>query len=209
VILALDDALCDDQALAALPGRFLFCVDDGTGDVLGANADVTLLAGPGWTVLLGGVPMGVVEDGPAAVAVAIAAAHAFLAERHDQCSPAWRLAELTDGPGRVAARLRLSGTRSPAPSVQSGPRNPRIRLPECTLGERRALAPGPVARADGGTALVVGVPEGRLDVAMAHLLRAAAGPTDVLRVTPWRSVVLPTAPGSLDALHDGGFVVGA
>jgi hypothetical protein len=68
-----------------------------------------------------------------------------------------------------------------------------------------------VARADGGTALVVGVPDGRLDVAMARRLLAAANPDDVLRVTPWRSVVLPTAPddAGLAALHNGGFVVEA
>jgi precorrin-3B synthase len=70
------------------------------------------------------------------------------------------------------------------------------------------VGPGPWARADGGTALVVGVPEGRLDVSMARRLRAAARPGDVLRVTPWRSVVLPTAPERTDALRAGGFVVG-
>jgi hypothetical protein len=44
---------------------------------------------------------------------------------------------------------------------------------------------------------------------MARVLLAAANPTDVLRVTPWRSVVLPTAPDDacLAALRTGGFVV--
>jgi precorrin-3B synthase len=189
---ALDDALCDDEALAALPGRFLFALDDGTGDLLDAHADVTLCAAAGgWSVLLAGVPVGVAEDATTAVAAAIAAAHGFLDERAAQHSPAWRLAELADGPARVAARL------------------PRLRPPGQIPGPGAPLAAGVHARADGGRALVLGVPDGRLDVAGARLLLAAAEPSDVLRVTPWRSVVLPTAPEDprVDALRTGGFVV--
>ncbi|WP_080037429.1 hypothetical protein [[Actinomadura] parvosata] len=41
---ALDQALCSRPRLAGLPGRFLFAVDDGTGDVAGLGADVTYVA---------------------------------------------------------------------------------------------------------------------------------------------------------------------
>ncbi|MGR6917517.1 precorrin-3B synthase [[Actinomadura] parvosata] len=41
---ALDQALCSRPRLAGLPGRFLFAVDDGTGDVAGLGADVTYAA---------------------------------------------------------------------------------------------------------------------------------------------------------------------
>ncbi|HVE25505.1 MAG TPA: hypothetical protein VNC22_08885, partial [Sporichthya sp.] len=99
----LDDALCADPGLAALPGRFLFAIDDGSRDVGGLDADVTLSAVPdGYVLGLGGVDVGRTAD---PVAAALAAARGFLAERGDQCSPAWRLAELADGPARVAARI--------------------------------------------------------------------------------------------------------
>ncbi|GAA2214030.1 hypothetical protein GCM10009850_094940 [Nonomuraea monospora] len=44
VVQALDLALCGRERLAGLPGRFLFAVDDGTGDVSGLGADVTWAA---------------------------------------------------------------------------------------------------------------------------------------------------------------------
>jgi precorrin-3B synthase len=41
---ALDRALCGRPRLADLPGRFLFAVDDGTGDVANLGADITFAA---------------------------------------------------------------------------------------------------------------------------------------------------------------------
>jgi precorrin-3B synthase len=47
LVAALDRALCADPALASLPGRFLFAVDDGSGTLDAARADVVLRARPG------------------------------------------------------------------------------------------------------------------------------------------------------------------
>ena len=47
IVTELDRGLCDDPGMAALPGRFLFAVDDGSGLTLGARADVALNAEPG------------------------------------------------------------------------------------------------------------------------------------------------------------------
>lgn len=171
VVEAIDDGLIDDPILATLPGRFLFAVDDGTDDVAQLDADVTLIAGAdGYALRLGGVDVGSVPD-PAGAA--IAAANGFLAERGHLCSPAWRLAELDDGPVRVAARLGLT------PQPQTTPR---------TAGTA-GVAAGEHPQRDGRVAVVVEVPEGRLDVAAARAL--ANRSNGELRVTPWRSVVLP------------------
>ena len=43
----LDVALCARPALADLPGRFLFGIDDGRGDIRGLAADVTIVMGVG------------------------------------------------------------------------------------------------------------------------------------------------------------------
>lgn len=182
VVEAIDDGLIGDPILATLPGRFLFAVDDGAGDVAPLDADVTLIAdGDGYELRLGGVRVGRVAD---AAAAAIAAAQGFLAERGHLCSPAWRLAELDDGPARVAARLdgllldeRSIGT-SADPAPESTPRS-----------SRSDAEPGPHRQRDGRIALVVEVPDGRLDAATAREL--ADRSTGQLRITPWRSVVLP------------------
>ncbi|MFI6321109.1 precorrin-3B synthase [Nonomuraea sp. NPDC050556] len=94
---ALDQALCARDRLASLPGRFLFAVDDGTGDMLGLGADVTL------------TPDGLVVADSLLVKGAtdpLSAAEAFLDERDSE----WRITELPNGPARIAARLGIPGT---------------------------------------------------------------------------------------------------
>ncbi len=44
IVAELDRTLCEDDELAALPGRFLFAVDDGSGVTRGSRADVALIA---------------------------------------------------------------------------------------------------------------------------------------------------------------------
>lgn len=177
VVEEIDDGLLGEPLLATLPGRFLFAVDDGAGDVARLDADVTLIAGPdGYALRLGGVEVGCVTD---AARAALAAASGFLAERGHLCSPAWRLAELDDGPARVAAHLdTLRPPRSLTTPVPAG--GPSVRA-------------GEHLQRDGRVALVVEVPEGRLEAAGARDL--AARSSGELRVTPWRSVVLPNLDG--------------
>ncbi|TYB55974.1 precorrin-3B synthase [Nonomuraea sp. PA05] len=103
VVRALDLALCGRKRLAGLPGRFLFAVDDGTGDVSGLGADVTWV--PGGRLLLAGWDTGLVCSPEAAVPLMLAAAEAFLDERPDGAPLAWRIQELENGPARITARL--------------------------------------------------------------------------------------------------------
>ena len=169
---ALDRALCADPRLAELPGRFLFAFDAGHGDVY-AGADVTATpAGDAVAVLLAGADAGLRVAPGDVVPTLLAAAHAFLDEREAQRSTAWRLAELADGPARVAARL----TAAPPPPVRP-----------LTLPPPPGQAPvGLVPQADGLMAAAAGVPLGRLgDAALRTLERA-----DVLVVTPWRGILV-------------------
>ncbi|WP_369140813.1 precorrin-3B synthase [Modestobacter versicolor] len=168
-----DAGLSGDPLLAGLPGRFLATLDDGRGDVAGLHGDVGLLALAPDTVALtlGGVDAGLRARPADAVALALAAARAFLAERAAQGSAAWRLAELADGPARVAARL-------------GGPVAAGAPLPA-------APVTGPVGAAgqlDGRTALLGVVPLGRLSADQADLLARLAAE---VQLTPWRSVVVP------------------
>ncbi|HEY0451745.1 precorrin-3B synthase [Actinophytocola sp.] len=162
LVAALDAGLLGDPELARLPGRFLFAVDDGRGDVAWSGADVAILSPD--AVLLGGTDSGLRGD---PVPLALACAREFLALRTDE----WRLAELPDGPRRIADRVG-----DPAPSRLSG--EPVTRGP---LGR--------VDQVDGRVSLVAGAPLGRLDRAQA----AALAGYDLV-ITPWRSVVVVDLP---------------
>ncbi|MDT0276426.1 precorrin-3B synthase [Blastococcus goldschmidtiae] len=179
---AFDAALCADPRLAELPGRFLAAFDDGRGDVAGLGADVGLLAlGSGdVALLLAGTDTGLRCSPGGAVDLALAATRAFLDERAAQGGTAWRVKELADGPGRIAAALgRRRGPLVPVP-------------PAATSGPA-----GAVPQDDGRTALGAVVPLGRLTAAQAELLAATA--SGDLQLTPWRSVVVPDLPDAAAA----------
>lgn len=201
---ALDEALCARSALAALPGRFLFALDDGRGDVAAERPDLCWVAEApdhgflqvaGVTTALSCAP----ADAPALL---VAAAEVFLTLREEErsgCAGAWRAAEVPDAPARIAAALaRESG--DPAPRVASSG----------TAGRehRGSGAPiGPIPRDDGGEALGVAPVLGEISAAQLRGLAAAAPDTIV---TPWRTLVLPDpAPDARQRLRAHGFVLAA
>ena len=174
----LDRQLCARPTLAGLPGRFLFALDDGRGDLAELGADVGIQALPGGQValLLAGADTGVRVPCQDLVPVMLAAAEAFLAERAAENSEAWRLIELEDGIARVLDRLRLAGSAGrtgPMKADTPGNKGPTIGM---VVG--------------GGAALVVGVPLGSLGAGEVEALVGVAGGSGEVRVTPWRSVVL-------------------
>ena len=135
IIQALDTALCAQPRLAELPGRFLFAVDDGRGDLAGLGADVLARVRADGTVVNGlavrGAATGQAGAGRAGaghtvaghavaadvVTVMLACAEAFLDARAAEGGTAWRIADLADGPARVraavAARLGLAAAAQP------------------------------------------------------------------------------------------------
>jgi precorrin-3B synthase len=90
----LDAVLCATPELAELPGRFLFAVDDGRGDVAGEGADVCWRAtGPAeGTLLLAGGETGRRVAREDVVSALIGVALEFTRVR----GSAWRVAELDD-----------------------------------------------------------------------------------------------------------------
>ncbi|MGH3228075.1 MAG: precorrin-3B synthase, partial [Streptosporangiaceae bacterium] len=110
IVQGLDAALCARPRLAELPGRFLFAVDDGCGDVAGLGADVVAQVRADAAVVNGLAVHEMAADG--VVTVMLACAEAFLDARAAEGGTAWRIADLTDGAERVraavAARLGLT-----------------------------------------------------------------------------------------------------
>jgi precorrin-3B synthase len=185
LVAELDRRLCAEPELAPLPGRFLFALDDGRGDVAGLHADVAALALPNQrvAVLLGGLDSGLRLPVHEAVTGLLSAATIFLRRRPDQ--GVWRLAELPGGPLELVDELRA------ALHARSGP---LVAVPE-----RDPVGPiGRIEQTDGRVALAVSVPLGELTPARCQVL-AAVAEREVL-LTPWRGVVLPDLPPSATAL---------
>jgi precorrin-3B synthase len=189
---ALDRAILADPALAALPGRFLFGLDDGTGRAALGRCDVGLYCGPrGAELIVAGRRTG--RRGPTAemIAVAVAAAGAFLGQR-ENAPGSTRVRGLPDGGAAVAAAA--SGTLG-----EAAPDN-ETRL---TLGPLTDAAPVHAAPSDGGPTdarptVVVAAPLGRLTARQLRLVAGLVRPGDVARLAAAGRIVLPLA-GAADA----------
>ncbi|TDO52389.1 precorrin-3B synthase [Kribbella sp. VKM Ac-2527] len=224
----LDRQLCARTRFAELPGRFLFALDDGRGDLARAGADVAIqmVSAEQGALVLAGRDTGIRLGSDEVVPVMLAAAEAFLDEREAQQSSAWRLAELENGDEAVVARLDMwtgsgermgsgggaaTGGQTGGGGAATGGGGPAT---AGRVGRAGALPSGEAARAglhgqgDGRVALVVTVPLGSLEADQVAAL-VELGPQQ-LRVTPWRSVVLTglTEP-AVGALHEVGLVTDA
>jgi precorrin-3B synthase len=203
IVQALDHGLCARPRLAGLPGRFLFALDDGRGDVAGLGADVLAQV---WAdgAVVNGLAVRAAATGHAAAAevvtVMLACAETFLDVRAAEGGTAWRIADLADGPTRVraavAVRLGLAAAAQP-PGGSPAP---------ARLGTSAARPVGPAARpvgvvGSGSTAAVLLAPLGRLTAAQLTWLADRVGDRPA-RITPWRSVVLPDLPDAAGVLAD-------
>jgi precorrin-3B synthase len=180
VVRELDGFLCADPLLARLPGRFLFVLDDGRGDVAGLRGDLTFrLTGPDHGRLVLGQRLAT-----SAVPVAEAAKHlarlavSFIRVRTSE----WHVADLPMG-GR---ELSLDGFIEVDAVAEQG------------NGHGEPMPLGLLPQDDGRCAISVAVPLGTLtQEQIGSLAAAAARGTGRLVVTPWRGVVVP----DLDASH--------
>lgn len=140
----LDRELCSDPALAALSGRFLFAVDDGSGIGIDPAADVVLCAvgRDAFHLYLAGLATTLTAQRDGAAAVAVSAARAFA--ENAACRGAWRIVDAPEGAARVASALGAELR----PDVGLATRTPEL---------------GVLAQPDGRSAITALAPLGRLD----------------------------------------------
>ncbi|GAB0102781.1 precorrin-3B synthase [Nocardia sp. JMUB6875] len=170
---ALDEGLQADPRLAELPGRVLFTLDDGRGDVSGLGGDIGVHAidENTYALLLAGKDSGIRISPSEAVDLMLAAAHGFLELRDGQ----WRLHEVPDGSAQLTEHLLTSRSDLTADGEP------------LELAPRQDIPIGWLNQDDGNVALGAGVRLGSLPARTAEFLAAVERP---LFVTPWRSVVL-------------------
>lgn len=161
----LDEALRADPALAALPGRFLFGIDDGTGDVSGlaADAGVQAVSSDQVALLLAGADTGVRLGVDEAVPALLTVARRFLTVRGN----AWRITELDTSDALIAGY---------EPGADRLSVDPVTRPPV-----------GWIPQHDGRVTLAAAVPLGVLTARQAQFIAAVDAP---VVITPWRSLLI-------------------
>jgi precorrin-3B synthase len=186
LVAQLDAAICAEPELEGLPGRFLFAVDDGSADVWSLAFDVgyrALDAERGLLAFGGGSDRrraemtGRVISSSAAPAEMVRVAADFVRAREGS-ERAWRIWELTD--------FRTGQARFPG------------------IGGNPDGDVAPSLGAVAGAASV-GVPLGFLTADQAAAVDEAAGGGPVV-VTPWRSLIIPNAAATTEALRHAGLI---
>ncbi|APA99079.1 precorrin-3B synthase [Nocardia seriolae] len=170
---ALDEGLRARPQLAQLPGRVLFTLDDGRGDVSGLGGDIGVHAVDEntYALLLAGKDTGVRVPAAEAVDLMLAAAHGFLELRDGQ----WRLHEIPDGGARLTEHLLTT-----RPGLEAAGET-------LEMAARQDIPIGWLNPDDERVALGAGVRLGSLPARTAEFIAAVERP---VFVTPWRSLVI-------------------
>jgi precorrin-3B synthase len=179
----LDKAICAKPDLAELPGRFLFAIDDGSGDVWPQAFDIgyRALDGQRGLVGLGGTSASSHQQKvrelsrAGAVAEMVRVATDFVRARQGATS-AWRIWELGDFRAGTGELIEVEGSAGTPPG----------------LGAVTGHA-------------CVGVPLGFLTAIQAAAVHSIAAGGPVV-ITPWRSLVIPGAARELGALRAAGLI---
>ncbi|APE15100.1 precorrin-3B synthase [Mycobacterium sp. WY10] len=161
----LDAAIRADPELQRLPGRFLFGIDDGRGDISGLGADAGVhVHADGVALLLAGRDTGIRLGGDDVVPTLITVARRFV----DIRGKSWRIAELDD-----LSPLLTGFAVSAAPGAEYPP---VLRPPV-----------GWITQDDGRVALGAAIPLGVLQARQAEFVAAVDAP---VVITPWRSLLV-------------------
>ncbi|MFE3187965.1 precorrin-3B synthase [Nocardia sp. NPDC059240] len=170
---ALDEGLRAHPRLAELPGRVLFTLDDGRGDVSGLGGDIGVhaLDANTYALLLAGKDTGVRVPAAEVVDLMLAAAHGFLELRDGQ----WRLHEIPDGTTRLTEHLLTARNDLDASGEP------------LEVAPRQDIPIGWLTQDDEKVALGAGVRLGSLPARTAEFIAAVERP---VFLTPWRSLVI-------------------
>ena len=165
LVAELDQAIQRQPELAGLPGRFLFGIDDGRGDISGLSADAGVqIIDDSAALLLAGRDTGVrlpLED---AVSALVTVAGRFVKAR----GTCWRISEL-DTTEQLLAGFPVT--------AEPGETWPPVSRPPV----------GWIEQNDGRVALGAAVPLGVLNARVAEYRAAIDAP---MVITPWRSVLV-------------------
>jgi precorrin-3B synthase len=157
----LDEHVCGNPRLADLPGRFLFVLDDGRGDLVDRSCDLGLVALTDQVAQLRvGECWGEAVPLTRAAACLASLADRFMAVRGDGTTACWHVADLT------------------TPLTRPAEPDPRLTAP---------APPLPFGEVPGGRH-VASPPAGLDHRAAAELVE---GGVEELIVTPWRGVLIP------------------
>lgn len=165
---ALDEALCADPLFTGLSARFLFVLDDGRGDLIDRTLDLGAMAvdSEDAQLRIGSETWGEVVELEALPEVLLDLAARFVRARGEGADALWHVDELE------APLTELHHARDLRTQVAS-PFRPR----------------GELIQDDGRIADIVEVPDGILTHELSTQVLAKA--SEVVIVTPWRSLVLP------------------
>jgi hypothetical protein len=163
VVEELDRLLCRDVRMSELPGRFLFVLDDGRGDLVDRSLDLGAVAISPFAAQLrvGSGRWGAIVPLAQVPAALVELAHRFLDVRGQGPSAAWHVDELDTPLTRPCARYSRTEVQQPPLDVGDVP---------------------------GGHHHVP--PDGVVDRALAERVAELA---DHVVVTPWRGLLVPSA----------------
>ena len=201
LVRVLDCAILADPGLAALPGRFLFSLDDGTGHAGIGGCDVGLRLGSGVAELVVAGRLTGLRGTPAAgIQHAAAAARAFLDQR--RAEPA--RSDSGDADARVSS-ARVAGLADGGAGVAAAVGG-KLGAAVSDTTDRLALGAVP----DAERLVVVAAPLARLTTAQVRLVARMLRPGEVARLAAAGRIVLPLADpagAALQRLDDAGLVV--